>query len=172
MYKRLYTARHDRIVDLTASTVKDVFPENVTMYKHSRIMPEWFSSSIDVFLNIPNTPDVVFLDGDRRELLLLEIGCVHDLYMDMAFNDKILKYQPILAKLSDLGYQCKLVVLIFGSLGLVHNLVFSGLRLAGLSSRKSKQLAKFCSISAVIGSLAVWRRRCFFVPLNKAPSHL
>ena len=40
MYRGLYTARHDRIVDLTASTVKDVLPENVTMYKHSRIMPE------------------------------------------------------------------------------------------------------------------------------------
>ena len=59
--------------------------------------------------NIPNTPDVVFLARDRREVLLLEIGCVYDLYMDIAFNDKIMKYQPILAKRSDLGYQCKLV---------------------------------------------------------------
>ena len=94
-------------------------------------MPELFNSSIDVFCNIPNTADVVFLDRDRREVLILEIGCVYDLYMDMAFNDKIMKYQPIWAKLNDLGYQCKLVVLIFGSLGHVHNLVFSGLRLAG-----------------------------------------
>ena len=34
-------------------------------------------------------------------------------------------------------YVC--VCLIFGSLGHVHNRIFSGLRLAGLSSRKSKQ---------------------------------
>ena len=68
---------------------------------------------------------LVFLDRNRREVLLLEIGCVYDLYMDIGLNDKIM-YQPILAKLSDLGYQCKLVVLIFGSLGHVHNLVFSG----------------------------------------------
>ena len=60
-------------------TVKDVLPENVTMYKHSRIMPEWFNSSIDVFCNIPNTPDVVFLDRDRRELLILEM-CVRSLH--------------------------------------------------------------------------------------------
>ena len=40
--------------------------------------------------NIPNTPDVVFLARDRREVLLLEIGCVYDLYMDIAFNDKIM----------------------------------------------------------------------------------
>ena len=45
MYKGLYIERHDRIVNLIASTVKEVFPENVIMYKHSCIMPEWFSSS-------------------------------------------------------------------------------------------------------------------------------
>ena len=127
-------------------------------------MPEWFNSSTDVFCNIPNTPDVVFLDRASRQVLLLEVGCVYDLYMDIAFSDKIMKYQPILSKLSELGYQSKLVVLIFGSLGHVHHLVFTGLRLAGLSSRTSKQLSKFCSISAVTGSLAVWRRRCFLYP--------
>jgi hypothetical protein len=49
MYKGLYIARHDRLVDLISSNVKEVFLENVTMYKHSRIMPEWFNSSVDVF---------------------------------------------------------------------------------------------------------------------------
>ena len=102
-----------------------------------------------------NTPGVVFLDRDRRDVLLLEIGCVYDLYMDLVVNDKIIKYQPILLNLSDLGYQCKQVVLVLGSQGHVHNLVFSGLRLAGPSSRKSKQLANLCFMSAVTGSLAV-----------------
>ena len=101
---------------------------------------------------------------DRREVLLLEIGCVFDLYMEIAFNDKIIKYQPFLEILRDLGYQCKLIVIILGSLGHVHNRVLSGLRLAGLSSRKSKQLGKLCSISAVIGSLALWRMRGFLYP--------
>src|SRR4029434_10093288 len=55
-YKGLHTARHIRIVDLISSTVKGVFPPNVSMYKHSRIMPDWFNSSDDVFCNIPNTP--------------------------------------------------------------------------------------------------------------------
>ena len=58
MYKGLYIARHDRLVDLISSNVKEVFLENVTMYKHSRIMPEWLNSSIDVFCNIPGSPDV------------------------------------------------------------------------------------------------------------------
>ena len=56
MYKGLYIARHDPLVDLISSNVKEVSPENVTMYKHSRIMPEWFNSSIDVFCNIPYYP--------------------------------------------------------------------------------------------------------------------
>src|SRR4029434_7208144 len=77
---------------------------------------------------------------------------------------ELTKYQPIVAKMRDLGYTCKMVVLIFGSLGHVHKLWVSVLRLAGLSKRQSKQLAKFCSVSAVIGSLAVWRRRCFLYP--------
>ena len=61
MYKGLYIARHDRLVDRISSNVEEVLLENVTMYKYSRIMPEWFNSSIDVFCNIPNTPDVEFL---------------------------------------------------------------------------------------------------------------
>jgi hypothetical protein len=52
LYKGLYIARHDPLVDLISSNVKEVFLENVTMHKHSGIMPEWFNSSIDVFCNI------------------------------------------------------------------------------------------------------------------------
>ena len=130
------------------------------MYKHSREIPDWFNSSDDVFCNISNTPDVVLVDKDRKEVLVLEVGCVYDLYMDTAFFEKNTK--PLLAKISDLG--CEFVALIFGSLGHVHKLTISGLRLAGLPKGKSKQLAKFCSISAVIGSLAVWHKRCFMYP--------
>ena len=80
MYKGLYIGRHDRLVDLISSNVKEVSLENVTMYKHSRIMPEWFNSSIDVFCNIPNTPDVVFLNRDRREVLLLETYLISEIF--------------------------------------------------------------------------------------------
>ena len=163
MYKGLYIACHDRIVDLIASSVNVIYP-NASVYKHSCVMSEWFGSTNDLSSNIPNTPDIVFVDKDRREVLIIEIGCVFDLYMDIAFYEKITKYQPITSRISDLGYTCKLIGLIFGSLGHVHKLMVSGLRLAGLPKTKCKQLAKFCSISATIGSLAVWRRRCFMYP--------
>ena len=80
----------DRIVNLISSNVKGVFPPNVSIYKHSRIMPDWFNSSDDVFCNIPNTRDVVFLDKVKREVVVLEVACVHDLYMDIAFLDYLL----------------------------------------------------------------------------------
>ena len=90
------------------------------MYKHSRVLPEWFGSAIDVFANIPNTPDVVFVDTSHKEVLILEVGCVFDLYMDQAFRDKYIKYQPLLDVITSFGYKCRYCILIFGSLGHVY----------------------------------------------------
>jgi len=44
------------------------------MYKHSRVILDWVNSSDDLFRNIPNTPDVVLMDTDRKEVLVLEIA--------------------------------------------------------------------------------------------------
>ena len=95
------------------------------------------------------------------EVLILEVGCVFDLYMDHAFQDKYLKYQPLLEVITSFGFKCRYCVLIFGSLGHVYKCTTRGLTIAGMSKRKAKQLAKYCSVSAIIGSLAVWRRRCY-----------
>lgn len=51
------------------------------------MLPEWFVSAIDVFAHIPNTPDVVFVDTGHKEVLLQEVSCVFDLYMEQAFQD-------------------------------------------------------------------------------------
>ena len=139
-------------------------PSSAAMYKHSRVLPDWFSCEYDAFTNIPNTPDVVFVDTSHKEVLILEVGCVFDLYMDQAFQDKHAKYQPLLGIITNLGYRCRFAILIFGSLGHVHKLTMSGLRIAGMTKSNAKQLAKFCSVSAVIGSLSVWRRRCHLYP--------
>ena len=112
----------------------------------------------------PNTPDVVFVDTSHKEVLILEVGCAFDLYMDQAFQDKYTKYQPLLDIITNMGYRCRFAILIFGSLGHVHKLTVSGLRISGMTKSKAKQLAKFCSVSAVLGSLSVWRRRCYVYP--------
>ena len=163
-YKDLYIARHDRIVDIVSDAVHNIMPASAALYKHSRVLPDWFGSAGDVFANIPNTPDVVFVDTSHKQVLMLEVGCVFDLYMDQAFEEKYVKYQPLLETITSFGYTCRYSVLIFGSLGHVHKCTMRGLQITGLTRTRAKQTAKYCSVSAVIGSLAVWRRRCYVYP--------
>ena len=74
-----------------------------------------------------------------------------DFSLEEAFLAKTLKYQPLKNEIENLGYNCKLLVFIFGSLGHVHRLVIRGLQMAGIPKPKAKTLAKFCSISVIIG---------------------
>ena len=91
------------------------------------------------------------------------MGCAFDLYMDQAFQDKHSKYQPLLRIITDLGYRCRFSILIFGSLGHVHKLTTSGLTIAGMTKAKAKQLSQYCSVSAVMDSLSVWRRGAMYI---------
>ena len=167
-YKGLYICRHDRIVDLISKDITSIFRSSILLYKHSTVKPSMFSlcsDDSDVFSNIPaNTPDVVVVNENRREVFVLEVGCTFDHSLEEAFLTKMLKYQQLEQTISQLGYRCKLIVFIFGSLGHVHKLVVSSLQMAGLPKRRAKQLARYCSISAIIGSRSIWRRRCFLYP--------
>ena len=106
---------------------------------------------------MPSTPDVV-VRGGQGEVLILEMGCSFDGYVEQVFTNKLRKYQPLMACLDNLRCRCKLVPLIFDSLGHVHRLAVRGLQIT------AKQLARYCTVSAVVDSLAVWRRRCFLYP--------
>ncbi|CAL8358231.1 unnamed protein product [Arctogadus glacialis] len=90
--------------------------------------------------------------------------CVCVCVLEEAFLAKVTKYQLLRNEIAQLGYTCKLLVFIFGSLGHVHRLVIRGLQMAGIPKPKAKALAKFCSISVLIGSRHIWRRRCFLYP--------
>ena len=94
----------------------------------------------------------------------MEVGCAFDYSLEEAFFTKVVKYQSLKDAIIQLGYKCKLLVFIFGSLGNVHRLVIRGMQMAGIPKRKAKPLAKFCSISAIIGSRHIWRRRCYLYP--------
>ena len=124
-----------------------------------------YNNEDDTFSNVTaNTPDVIVVDEDSREVTILEVGCTFDYSLEEAFLAKVLKYEPLRNEIEQLGYKCKLIVFIFGSLGNVHRLVVRGLQTAGIPKPKAKALAKFCSISVIIGSRHIWRRRCFLYP--------
>ena len=86
------------------------------------------------FSNIPNTPDITLVDVSNKEL-----ACF-DLYTDICFNTKLLKYQPLANSITNLGFNCTLIVLVFGSLGHVHKLVLRGLQRCGLTKPNAKDL--------------------------------
>ena len=164
-YKGLYTARHDRIVNLIKKSVSSMSP-SVVFHCNIPVKPNMFeNNNPQAFVNISaNTPDIIRIDEARREVVLLEVGCTFDFSLEEAFLTKQLKYQPLVQAITDMGYNCQLLVFIFGSLGHVHRLVVRGLRIMGLSKCRAKQLAKYCSVSSIIGSRCIWRRRCFLYP--------
>ena len=166
VYKGLYIARHDRIVDIITKDVSPMFHSSAVFYKHSRVKPEMFQcNDSHVFTNkTADSPDVIVIDENSREVFLLEVGCAFDSSLEEAFLTKQVKYQPLVQAIMHLGYKCQLIVFIFGSLGHVHRLVVRGLRILGLSKCKAKQLATYCSISSIIGSRSIWRRRCYLFP--------
>ena len=51
-----------------------------------------------------------------------------------------------------------------GGSWMLHRPCVRGLQIAGLNNRNSKQIAKYCSVSAILGSLHTWRRRCHLYP--------
>src|SRR4029434_6042593 len=52
-------------------------------------------------------------------------------------------------------YSCTVIALISGSLGHVHRMCVRGLQICGLSRKRAKHYTKYCSTSAVIGSLFI-----------------
>ena len=163
----MYIARHDRIVDLLAKDIRSYVSSSANMYTHSRVSIAMFThnNENDAFSDVTaNTPDIVVVDEDSREVTILEVACTFDHSLEEAFLTKALKYQRLKDAILQLGYKCKLLVFVFGSLGNVHKSVVRGLQIAGMPKPRAKALAKFCSVSAIIGSRHIWRKRCFLYP--------
>ena len=141
------------------------------MYTHSTVKLNWFDHNCtdsNILSNIPNTPDIVLINETSKSVTILEIGCSFDLYMDICFTSKLVKYQPLVECITSLGYHCKLIVLVFGSLGHVHRLAVRGLQNGGMQKADAKRLAKFCSVSqppSLSGG-----RNVQFIP--ECPTHL
>ena len=163
----VHIARHDRIVNLIVKDIKHHFTASMKMYTNTRVTASMFHLCNDqnAFSHLSaNTPDVVVVNEESREVSVLEMACTFDSNLEEAFMTKVIKYQQLVDIISELGYRCTLLVFIFGSLGHAHRLVVRGLRLLGLSKKDAKGLTKYCSVSAIIGSRHIWRRRCHLYP--------
>ena len=89
--------------------------------------------------------------------MILEVGCCVDMYTDLCvFSDKTLKHhQPLTHALTVGGYSAKLAGLIgfIAAFDMFIDSCVRGSQIAGLNKKNSRQRAKHCSVSAIIGSV-------------------
>ena len=81
----MYIARHDRIVELIAKDISKYHASSVRMYKHSSVIPSMFQlcDNPDIFTSLTaNTPDIVVVDEESREVSVLEVACTFDHSLD------------------------------------------------------------------------------------------
>ena len=97
-------------------------------------------------------PDIFCLDIINRRVAVVEITVCYDLYINLALQEKINRYSPLVQMFENRGYKAKLIILCFGSLGCVEKSVISGLRHFRTNKEEIKKLTKWCSISNIIGA--------------------
>ena len=149
----MYTERHDRCVELVLQALaKFVLTEFCQVFQNQRV-------SLDGRYLGTSKPDLCVIDHCRSVAFVIEISNPFDAFIDTCYQHKFQKYIPLCLQLREAGFSTKVVVLVIGSLGTVHQHVVPGLTLIGLSRRTSKSLAKYLSVSTMIGSRRVWARR-------------
>jgi hypothetical protein len=158
--KNAIQKRHNRVAAIVSGALKEA-NQRATILSDVPLRPSQFvEDSTDVFALRHTRPDVCLINHTDKTCLLAEIAVPFDSFLDTCYTNKFNRYIPLCQHIQDLGFQCKVFVFIVGSLGNVHSKFISGLKLCGIMKRQAKAIAKFCSISAMIGSKIIWKQRC------------
>jgi hypothetical protein len=128
----------------------------------SIVRPDMFSAENDhMFTGVQHSrPDICVIDHASKKCKLVEIAVPFDVFLNESYQSKFDTYMPLCQRVSELGYECKTMVLIVGSFGSVHKKFVNGLRFLGLPTHRAKCVGRFCSVSAMVGSRIIWRQRC------------
>ena len=156
-YQGLYQQRHNRIVDIIFGKANNA---NTEVVKDTVLKPAMFNSPQQHFLSQNTRPDLVLIDREEQRATIVEIAVPFDAHIDICYKSKFEKYFPLSQELNNLGFKAEIIVLIIGSLGTVHFRFLSGLKKMNIPKAESKHLARYLSISAIIGSYRVWKQRC------------
>ena len=87
----MYIARHDRIVDLIVKDISQHFSATVKTYTNTSVNAFMFHlcNNQHYFSHLSaNTPDVVVVDEESREVSVLEVACTFDSSLEEAFYDQ------------------------------------------------------------------------------------
>ena len=126
----------------------------------SPVTSSLFSSNMENFNTRSNRPDIVLIDDISKSVIITEIAVPFDGYFNKSYDTKFNKYFPLSLEINAIGYRTQIIILLVGSLGHIHNKFISGLIKNNLNRQEAKHLAKYCSISAAIGSSFAWKKRC------------
>ena len=149
----LYTERHDRCVELVLQALtRHVLTEYCQVFHDQKV-------TLDGRYLGSSKPDLCFIDHKNSIAYIIEVSNPFDPFIETCYQHKFNKYLPLCLQLNEEGFSTKIVVLVVGSLGTVHHRVVPGLTMLGLPRQSSKGLAKYLSISVMIGSRRVWARR-------------
>ena len=157
-FGNFYSRRHNRVVEKISELLKEC-------HNRYRIYNEKRSETIfpllrEQLITITNRkPDIHVVDELSRECLIVEVTVCFDLYLDMAYEEKIRRYDNLVNCLERNGYSTKLFVMCFGSLGSVRKDNWKVLRKFTADKTYIKNVLKWCSISNIIGSNYIWRHR-------------
>ena len=154
----LYTERHNRCVQLIKEQLEtNISTDSVQIYDGEVVK----IGGMPVLDRCK--PDLCIIDNAHKKAFIVEVSNPFDAFLQECFDHKFQKYLPLCFALADAGFESKIVVLIIGALGTVHKKVVTGLRMLGLSTRQSKSLARYLSVSVIIGSGRAWTRRGYLL---------
>ena len=160
----IVSQRHDRIVNLIYDKVVGKNESDTVVFKDTFITPDKFGSQLPNFQHPHTRPDIVCIDKKSRTATIIEVAVPFDAHIEKTYEHKFDKYYPLSLEINQLDYSTRIIILIIGSLGNVHKRFISGLKLLNLSNKDAKFMARYCSVSAIIGSQMIWKLRCKQLP--------
>ena len=154
----MYIERHDRAVNHLFEQIKRVkCSESIVLLNNRVITGQRYGT--DDFAADHNKPDITIIDHNSKETFIIEVSHPYDLFIEECYKHKFDKYMPLCMDVQEAGHRCTIIVLVIGALGLVHRRYVPGLQKLGFSKTVAKAIAKYLSLSSMIGSRRVWRRR-------------
>ena len=105
-------------------------------------------------------PDLLLVNKAKKKVFIVEFSVSFDRFIDLCYQHKFNKYIELCNKCNELGCYTRIIVLIIGSLGLVHNKFVNGLKVIGLTTSKAKAIAKYYRLVLRLDRIFVGLAEC------------
>ena len=115
--------RHNRLASIVVQDVRDRFPR--AMILEDQIVQLSYFENNSQPTQTPTVfehtrPDLCVIDHATRKCSISEVSVPFDVFVKDYYQSKFNRYLPLCQAITEKGYDCKISVLIVGSLGSVH----------------------------------------------------